>query len=372
MSPTTVEQLVIDPLPHPEGASGGLNAIIDAVEEHINRSILLLASGNPGSAPDFTEWLEKKGLPGEKDLEKDLGGPKNESAMVKRYTDQQSDARAVKEKLEEENKGINDSQVAAFKLSNKTYKNIDTVVEWLRGRLAAAKPTKYPDGVFRLHPSVEIHLLLCLLNAADRVHEEVEFAANGIDKYARDIDRAAPGVPYGYDRNNSGIPAAANAYRPPMASKASYRPTTDPEAVKKSIDLARGEIGTTEMSAAFASKPYNNGSAWCAAFTSWVWDQAGHDVTWTDFDYVPAVWNDAAAMGLQRTTAQAQPGDLIVFDWEGDGTPDHIGIVESVNGGRIETIEGNSSDQVARRSYPMNSGKVVGVIAPPTKSEVQV
>ena len=49
-----------------------------------------------------------------------------------------------------------------------------------------------------------------------------------------------------------------------------------------------------------------------------------------------------------RTPAgvKPQPGDLIVWD-------EHIGVVESVGAdGTINTIEGNSSDQVSARSYP--------------------
>ncbi len=47
-----------------------------------------------------------------------------------------------------------------------------------------------------------------------------------------------------------------------------------------------------------------------------------------------------------------RPGDLVLFDRNGDGTLDHIGLVESVDGaGRIHTIEGNASDQVKRRDY---------------------
>jgi cell wall-associated NlpC family hydrolase len=212
---------------------------------------------------------------------------------------------------------------------------------------------------------VEFDLLVSLLNAADQVQAEVEGAANAMDAKARQIDGSVPTVPRGYDYNNGGMPAATNAYRPPAASKASYRITDPNDPVGRALSVASGELGTRETDAAFAGKPYNNGSAWCAAFTSWVWKEAGYDVTWTDFDYVPAVWNDAAALGLQKSTAEAQPGDLIVFDWEGDGTPDHIGIVESVSGGKIHTIEGNSSDQVAKRDYGINSGEVVGVIKPP-------
>lgn len=198
------------------------------------------------------------------------------------------------------------------------------------------------------------------------MHDEVQDAANGIETHAGDIAGSVPNAPRGYDNNNGGVPAASNAYRPAPASKASYRITDPPDPIGEALRVAGKEVGTEENDEAFGSKPYNNGSAWCAAFTSWVWKEAGYDVTWTDFDYVPAVWNDAEALDLRRPSpADAQPGDLIVFDWEGDGTPDHIGIVETVSGGMIHTIEGNSSDRVQRLDYSMNAGEVVGVIKPP-------
>lgn len=369
MSPT-VEQLEIAPLPHPAGAER-LYAVIDAVEEHINQSILLLASGDPGSALDFTEWLDGKGLPGGEDLDK----PADKSGMIDKYTAREQDMTHLTAELDQKNKDIKNSAVDTFHTSNTTYREITTIVERLRTKLEdTPAPTKGVDGVYRLPVGVEFDLLRALLNAADQVHAEVEGAANAIDAQARRIDGSVPTVPQGYDYNNGGIPAAANAYQPPRASKASYRITDPEDPVGKTLSVAGGELGTRETDAAFAGKPYNNGSAWCAAFTSWVWNEAGYDVTWTDFDYVPDVWNDAEVLGLRRNnTAEAQPGDLIVFDWEGDGTPDHIGIVEAVNGGKIHTIEGNSSDQVARRNYGINSGEVVGVIKPPpTRSEVRM
>ena len=53
-------------------------------------------------------------------------------------------------------------------------------------------------------------------------------------------------------------------------------------------------------------------------------------------------------------------GDLVFFDWKNDGSIDHVGIVESVVDGTIYTIEGNSGDKVARRSYPIGYGQIVG------------
>lgn len=52
-------------------------------------------------------------------------------------------------------------------------------------------------------------------------------------------------------------------------------------------------------------------------------------------------------------------GDLIYFTYE-KGKYNHVGIVESVLKGKINTIEGNTSHTVARRSYPAGSSKIAG------------
>ena len=57
-------------------------------------------------------------------------------------------------------------------------------------------------------------------------------------------------------------------------------------------------------------------------------------------------------------------GDLVFFDWGNDGSVDHVGIVESVVDGTVYTIEGNSGDKVARRSYPIGYAKIVGYGVP--------
>jgi len=46
------------------------------------------------------------------------------------------------------------------------------------------------------------------------------------------------------------------------------------------------------------------------------------------------------------------------------GTIDHVGIVESVSGGTVNTIEGNSGDKVARRSYSIGSSNIYGYGVP--------
>ncbi|WP_063036813.1 C40 family peptidase [Nocardia grenadensis] len=361
MSPTTVEKLEVR-LPHPEGASPGLNAIIDAVEEYIQRSILLLASGTPGDQLDFVAWLDGKGLLSEKGLDE----PDGESVLVDDYSDRRQEVKDRTAELERQNRDVDDSQVSAFHTSNQTYQNIVAIVEDLQDALNGAHPTtKGEDGVYRLSAATEAGLLRSLLIAVGRVYDEVEKAAIEIENRARDVDRAVPQVPERY-RTGGGVPLSP-VYRP-TPSTASYRITDPNDPTGTILSAARGELGVAESGTNYvAGKPYNINGPWCAAFTSWLWKEAGYDVDWTNPNYVPAIWNDAHAMKLQATAAEAEPGDLIVFDWEGDGTPDHIGIVERKDGETIYTIEGNSSDRVARREYEAGSGNIVGFVKqPPT------
>ena len=59
-------------------------------------------------------------------------------------------------------------------------------------------------------------------------------------------------------------------------------------------------------------------------------------------------------------------GDIIFFDWadSNDGISDHVGIVEKVENGIVYTVEGNSSDSVAQRSYNLKSTEIQGYGTP--------
>lgn len=352
-------------LPHPDGASPGLDALIDASQEYLERSVLVLASGGSGSQSDFIAWLEDKGLLSDKGLDE----PEGRSIMVDNYSGRHEEITARAAELDQQNQNVDDSQYAALNTSSKAYQSIDTTVSELKTTLEnAPDPTKGEDDVYRLSPAAENDLIRALLTAVDSVHDEVEKAADDIDRYARDIDESAPPVPRG-----GGVTPVSTAGSGPGGFREAGYVITDPDdPVGTALALAASQIGIHENSAAFASKPYNNNSAWCASFTSWLWEEAGYDVTWTDYDYVPDIWKDANAMGLVRgSTEEPKAGDLIIFDWKGDGEPDHIGIVEEVRNGRIHTIEGNSSDMVQRRNYDVNAGVIVGIVKPPpTKSEV--
>ena len=45
---------------------------------------------------------------------------------------------------------------------------------------------------------------------------------------------------------------------------------------------------------------------------------------------------------------------------EGDGTTDHVGIVEKCENGTVYTVEGNSGDACKQRQYAVGSSNIYG------------
>jgi cell wall-associated NlpC family hydrolase len=112
---------------------------------------------------------------------------------------------------------------------------------------------------------------------------------------------------------------------------------------------------------------------WCAYFTSWVAAQAGVPIGegGRGEGWVPSVerWGkDTGRWIPSGAETPAQAGDLIIFDRNGDGLTDHIGVVTGVRAdGGLETVEGNSSDAVSRRSYrPGEWAGLVRLVPPGT------
>ena len=128
------------------------------------------------------------------------------------------------------------------------------------------------------------------------------------------------------------------------------------------LNAARGEVGVAEqppgsndgprISEYRRAVPGGPVGPWCAYFVSWCARQAGTPLGEQGQGYasVSQVWSWAQRTGRAVPNGpgvRPQPGDLIV--WGGR----HIGIVEGVlPDGRVQTIEGNSSDRVSRRVHP--------------------
>jgi hypothetical protein len=97
-----------------------------------------------------------------------------------------------------------------------------------------------------------------------------------------------------------------------------------------------------------------DGVPWCSIFVSYCFRVGAQVTLCAGFDgagaapkgcaYVPttAAWMRTTGQWVGR--AAPLPGDVAIFDWEGSGEPDHIGIVEkALGGGKFQSIEGNTS-----------------------------
>lgn len=88
--------------------------------------------------------------------------------------------------------------------------------------------------------------------------------------------------------------------------------------------------------------------AWCGDYATDVFKRVGLALPSmqvgcrTGFAYVPDAWDLARAHDAVKPSWEAAPADLSVWDWNGDGTPDHVEPVVHWANGILRTIGGNS------------------------------
>jgi uncharacterized protein (TIGR02594 family) len=149
---------------------------------------------------------------------------------------------------------------------------------------------------------------------------------------------------------------------------------------QRMVQLAQSEIGVSETGGnneGTRIREYRSATAgaentpgpWCAYFVSWLAKNAGAPVGagGNGTGYVPTLeaWGRQENRYQDFSAGRPQPGDIAIFDWGGDGTADHTGIVERVDAdGSIHTIEGNASDQVMRRTYAGSTNDIKGFVRP--------
>jgi len=134
------------------------------------------------------------------------------------------------------------------------------------------------------------------------------------------------------------------------------------------IGVAETQLGNIGGAPYWSWFGFTSRVEWCAIFVSWVAEQCGY----IDAGIIPR-FSGCQEQGIPWFQVRGQwqgrgyvpkTGDIIFFDWESDGRSDHVGIVERVDGEHVYTIEGNTSDSVARRSYSLNSNVICGYGVP--------
>lgn len=168
---------------------------------------------------------------------------------------------------------------------------------------------------------------------------------------------------------------------------------------KKVVEQAQAWLGRKEGSSGHkeiidiynAHKPLARGykvkytDAWCATFVSAVAIKLGYtDIIPTECgcEKMIELFKKLGAW-VENENRIPNPGDIIFYDWQDNGTgdnkgnSDHVGIVEKVTSGKITVIEGNydggaanRTDGVERREISVNGRYIRGYGVPKYDKEV--
>lgn len=109
------------------------------------------------------------------------------------------------------------------------------------------------------------------------------------------------------------------------------------------------------------------GAAWCDAFVTYIFNEGGDSALFCNGKkqtYCPTTIKILQKQLAQIPLYLAMPMDVIFFDWERNGTPNHIGFVRAHKStSEIYTIEGNTSGgKVAQKT---RAGKYVQAVFRP-------
>lgn len=129
------------------------------------------------------------------------------------------------------------------------------------------------------------------------------------------------------------------------------------------VDVAASQIGNNGGEPYWSWYGFNGRVEWCACFVSW----CAHKCGYIEAGIIPKFAGVGTGIDWfqdrhqwQKRGYQPKPGDIIFFDWDGDGYGNHVGIVESSDETYVYTIEGNSGDKCCRRTYFLHSTVVMG------------
>lgn len=139
---------------------------------------------------------------------------------------------------------------------------------------------------------------------------------------------------------------------------------------QKLLQIAQKELGYTEKGSGYTKfgdwygkhvdhDSYYTTAPWCDMFLAWAADKAGVADSAGEFASTPdhAKW-------FQKHDAwghKPEPGAIVFFSWSGGksiGDIAHVGIVKSVDGSTLHTIEANHNDELGTATRSMD--QVVG------------
>ena len=120
------------------------------------------------------------------------------------------------------------------------------------------------------------------------------------------------------------------------------------------VDIAKSQVGNVGGQPYWSWYGFSSRVEWCACFVSWCYGQMGlSEPRFAACQSQGIPWFQSHGQWGGRDYANIAPGDAIFFDWDLDGSADHVGIVVGTDGSRVYTVEGNSGDACKIKSYSL-------------------
>ncbi len=145
---------------------------------------------------------------------------------------------------------------------------------------------------------------------------------------------------------------------------------TEAQLKSEVMSIAQNEVGYKgTRSYSKYGEWYGWQGAWCTTFVLWCFNKAGENYGVKLYaNIIPSGGNCNSMIswfknkGRYHTKSSGyipKKGDLVFFDWSGNGSAQHVGIVKSYSGGDVYTIEGNNRSMVRECTY-INGRAIMG------------
>ncbi len=126
-------------------------------------------------------------------------------------------------------------------------------------------------------------------------------------------------------------------------------------------ELAQQQVGNVGGAPYWSWYGFESRVEWCACFVSWCYGQAGlSEPRFAGCQSQGVPWFTSRGQWGARGYENIAPGDAIFFDWDLDGSADHVGLVIGTDGSRVYTVEGNSGDACKIKSYSLDYACIKG------------
>ena len=154
----------------------------------------------------------------------------------------------------------------------------------------------------------------------------------------------------------------------PACFVAQAKGVSQASAISKVISVAENEVGYQGTGTySKYGEWYGYQGGWCTTFVLWCFNKAGNALGVKLYGSIVPSGGNCNSMiswyqnkGRYHTRSSGytpKKGDLVFFDWSGNGSSQHVGIVNGISGSTVYTIEGNCSGAVKERTYTTSGSK---------------